>query len=155
MINRQFTLLFTLFVILSATAISLQAHTELLDAEPAAGDMLTIPPTAVRLTFNEALSPGSDLFLFTEGFQYVDDVTVTVPSDRPEQLIATFSTLPPETYTVQWTAVSEDGHTITGSYTFEVLPPAQSRTISTVMFVLVGVLIVSGILFVLRRSRMQ
>lgn len=96
------------------------AHTALVDAEPAPGARLPSPPAEVRLTFNETLQPGSTFAIFGEVFNEIEGVEPQVNPDAPEQMAATIPPLDPGTYTVQWVAVSDDGHKVKGSYSFSI-----------------------------------
>ena len=113
--------LLSLFTLLVTS--QLYAHAELIKAVPAAGELLTTAPESIQLTFNQPIGSGSDIFVFTEGFQYIDNIQIEQPQDSPSQLLATLPQLPPDEYTVQWTAVSEDGHAISGTYAFQIIPP--------------------------------
>jgi methionine-rich copper-binding protein CopC len=96
------------------------AHTELVSADPPSGAELSTAPSEIRLTFNEPIGPGSTLAIYGEHFEQVPGVSATVNRDDPEQMVATVPPLGPGTYTVQWAAEGEDGHEVTGSYSFSV-----------------------------------
>jgi methionine-rich copper-binding protein CopC len=115
-------------IALSAVALPgvAQAHPKLLAATPAA-NAAVVKPTAIKLTFSEALVgplSGIDLTMTgmpgmsdhqpmpIKGFKTVatgKDLTVTLP--RP---------LPAGSYELKWHAVASDQHRIEGSYTFTV-----------------------------------
>jgi methionine-rich copper-binding protein CopC len=97
------------------------AHTELDNTSPKANAVVTLAPSIIQLTFNEAPLPdGSQVALSdakgnaieTEAAQ-VDGATVTVlwPIDMPTGLI-----------TVNWRAVADDGHVVQGTYSFTYSP---------------------------------
>lgn len=111
------------FLCLFGSVSSALAHADLLQATPSAGEILPTSPPEIRLFFSEPLGEASTFTLLDEGFQTVTDIRVR--QDVPGQLVATLPILPPNTYTVQWTAVSVDGHTISGSYTFGVASPTS------------------------------
>ena len=70
------------------------------------------------LTFVESLAPTSGVVLLTTGFQTVPGI---VPQVEGNVIRATLEgPLAPGAYTVQWTAVSEDGASVQGSYQFGV-----------------------------------
>lgn len=107
---------------LTLTAISpVYAHAELVRQEPEPGAEMTVPPTEIRLTFNEPITADSTITLSTGQFQAVAGVIPQFDPQTPEQMVAPLPELAPGTYTVQWTAVSADGHPVTGSYTFTVV----------------------------------
>lgn len=114
-------LLSGLFLIPAAGTIF--AHAELIEAEPAPGTVLTSSPGEIRLTFNEPVATGSHAALYTADFQSVAGVESRLEPEAPEQLVAAVPELAPGVYSVQWTAVSADGHEISGSYAFSVGVP--------------------------------
>jgi methionine-rich copper-binding protein CopC len=98
------------------------AHAELLSSQPAAGSTVPAGLAALTLTFSEPLGPGSGLVVFASQFQTVAGVTSTVAGPVLSAAIA--PPLAQGTYTVQWTAVSTDGHPVQGTYQFAVSAPA-------------------------------
>jgi methionine-rich copper-binding protein CopC len=94
------------------------AHADLLTAVPAPGSHITYPLSEIRLTFSEPITPNSTILLFSESFEPVANLTAQVTESDPHTLSAAIPSLRPGNYTVQWTAVSTDGHTTSGSYTF-------------------------------------
>lgn len=96
------------------------AHAELVSAVPAPGAQLAAPPSEIRLTFSESLRSGSWFVVFGEDFAETPGLFPTVDPQRPTELAAAAPRLAPGRYTVQWTAVTEDGHETTGSYAFGV-----------------------------------
>lgn len=116
--NLVVTVLALLFVL--ATAAIVAAHAELVDAQPAPGATLPEAPTEIRLTFSEPVGAQSEILLFGHDFQAVDGVVAQVDPAHPEEIVATLPALAEDTYTVQWSATSDDGHEISGSYSFTV-----------------------------------
>jgi copper resistance protein C len=98
----------------SASAAS--AHATLESTSPRAGAVVQGPLTAVRLTFDEAV--GTPAFISVNGPQgrvdsgqtRVDDAVVSVGLK---------GSLPPGRYTVAFRVVSDDGHPVESSYTFQ------------------------------------
>jgi methionine-rich copper-binding protein CopC len=132
------------------------AHAALVDAVPAAGSTVDVPPSEVRLTFSETLVDGSQVALHGEQFRAVTNVTTIIAGSQMRGLLST--TLEPGTYTVEWTAVSLDTHTVSGSYPFTVGPraaavPNRTAIIAAVMSILAGGLAVL-IWYLNRRSRL-
>lgn len=99
------------------------AHAELVSSVPPPGAELRANalPDEIRLTFNEPLGGGSRIQLFAAGFQEVPGVEARVNPEAREQLFAPLPALEPGEYSVGWTAVSVDGHIVTGSYSFSVV----------------------------------
>jgi methionine-rich copper-binding protein CopC len=130
------------------------AHASLIAAEPPPGARLEQAPSVIHLTFNEPLAPGSSLALHTPDFRAVAGITTAVNPQAPEQLQATLPLLEAGVYTVQWEAVSPDGHTITGSYQFTVVPPAAAVAPSTLWpWLGLAAVISLSVLLVARRRR--
>jgi len=132
------------------------AHAELVDAVPAAGSTVDGPPSEIRLTFSETLVEGSHIALYGEQFRAVANVTTIIAGSQMRGLVST--TLEPGAYTVEWTAISLDGHTVSGSYPFTMRPrapaiPNSTAIIAAVVSVLTGGLAVL-IWYLNRRSRL-
>ncbi|GIK56826.1 MAG: hypothetical protein BroJett015_24890 [Chloroflexota bacterium] len=116
-----------LLYLLAVTAVA-HAHAELRTAVPAPGSIVTYSLAEIRLTFSEPITKESAILLFTEGFQPVTGIMAQVEPGNPHTLITTMPRLSPGDYTVQWTAVSTDGHPTSGSYTFRLARFALSPT---------------------------
>jgi methionine-rich copper-binding protein CopC len=107
----------------------LAAHPALRHSVPAAGDTLTAPPRALRLTFSEAIEASlSSIMLLGPG-----DETVRLSALRPDAAdpsVLTVSVMdsapPPGRYAVVWTVAGSDGHPVRGRFSFVLVssPPA-------------------------------
>ncbi|MEM7334113.1 MAG: copper resistance CopC family protein [Chloroflexota bacterium] len=153
---KQRMLLFIALFGLLISVQQLQAHAELLEAIPGPGEILIESPTQVLLTFDEPLKEGSDIFIFTSGFQYVEDITVSIGGSNDRQLIADLPPLAANEYNVQWSVISADGHAISGTYAFQV----QAKSASTDIFYwLIGVLMIGfgviGVVFWKNRGKYE
>ncbi|MGO1320251.1 MAG: copper resistance CopC family protein [Galactobacter sp.] len=114
---------------------SAAAHSQLINGDPRDGTAVKKAPAAITLTFNEELQdlPGSQsnqvVVLNRDG----DEVTTGDVKIDGTKLIRTLGTLPAGTYDVQWSALSADGHRISGdgNYAFTVTEgekaPAPSK----------------------------
>lgn len=102
------------------THIPASAHAELIAADPEPGAQLADSPQAIRLTFSEPIAARSRILLFDESFQPVEDLTAQFDQANPAEVYAPLPELEPGTYTVQWSAVAEDGHELEGAYSFSV-----------------------------------
>ena len=91
---------------------------------PAAGSTVDGSPSEIRLTFSEPLVEGSQIVLHGEQFRAVGAVTTIVAGSKMRGLVST--TLELGTYTVEWTAISLDTHTVSGSYPFTVSASAPA-----------------------------
>jgi methionine-rich copper-binding protein CopC len=106
-------------------ASSASAHDALESSTPAAGEVVTVDPTVVALTYSdELLTLGDDTSAFaiqvtdaSGGFHENGCVTV-------DGLVASTGVAlgEPGTYTATWQVVSSDGHPTSGSYTFDYQP---------------------------------
>jgi copper resistance protein C len=103
------------------------AHTELVEAQPAPGVRISGPVDTVRLVFAEPVVPELTEVAVTTtgdvalevGRAAVSGPSVVVPVGRPQ---------PAGSYVVAYRTVSSDGHVITGSFDFELERPAGSTT---------------------------
>jgi methionine-rich copper-binding protein CopC len=108
-----------------AGASSASAHNALESSTPAAGEVVTVDPTVIALTYSdELLTLGGDTSAFAiqltdasgafheNGCVVVDGLVASTGVALGE----------PGTYTATWQVVSSDGHPTSGSYTFEYQP---------------------------------
>lgn len=105
-----------LVLVLLSTA-SGQAHSQLVSSDPANGATLTVAPTSVTFTFDEALLPDLDTISIN------DASGQNVTSTRVEPVGSTLTTAWPTglvdgTYQVAYRIVSGDGHPVTGAISF-------------------------------------
>jgi copper resistance protein C len=98
------------------------AHALLVSASPAPGAQVPPQVGAIQLTFDQALIDGSGIVLYAADFQKVAGLQTSV--DGQVLTAALAGPLPAGVYTVQWFAVSPDGHPTQGSYQFGVRPAA-------------------------------
>ena len=133
-----------------------EAHAELLSAYPAPGDRLAATPVEIRLTFSERIGPGSHIQLFGPQFRPVAAVRSGLDPAAPELLRAIPPALAPDIYTVEWNAVSVDGHMVSGSYEFEVMAAPAQRVpawlLAAVLLLVAGV-VTGGTWGLARRRR--
>jgi len=100
------------------------AHAHLVTAAPGVDTILAGAPTNISLEFDEAVEPRFSGVVVTG----TDKVTAkTGPSElkagHRNVLIAPITdTLKPGKYTVEWHALSADGHKVKGSYAFTIKP---------------------------------
>jgi len=114
-ITRLFILLFMLVAVRPAAA-----HSDLVQAEPPPGAQLAESPAEIRLTFSEPVADNSRIDLLTDEFERIEGLVPQFNPEQPEQIYSPVPPLEPGVYTVQWAAVSDDGHEISGSYSFSV-----------------------------------
>lgn len=111
---------FLILFLLTGLARPVDAHTDLVQADPSPGAQLAESPSEIRLTFSEPVASDSRIELFTDEFQRIDGLVTQYNPAQPEQVYSPVPPLEPGVYTVQWAAVSSDGHEISGSYSFSV-----------------------------------
>lgn len=132
------------------------AHAELVAASPAPGEVLVASPELIWLQYSEPLRPGSKVTLFGTGFRAVAGVQAVLDLTEPTRLVATVPVLVPDDYTVQWTSVSVDGDTLSGSYTFRLQPANAAGRGRPSMACLLGLILaalVLGWLWLRQRNR--
>lgn len=122
----------TAFLVVATAALALAAgpafaHAKLLSEVPAAVDAATPAPapvslTELRLVFSEQLNLAFSKLKLTDaaGKEVALGALALDPQDDKTLLAPLTGTLPVGDYTVDWTAVSADGHKTTGTYTFKV-----------------------------------
>ncbi len=95
------------------------AHTELVSSNPAEGSMLTSAPTELVLTFTEPpLLEGSAISVKSDNAASVEASPVTLVGSElhaPWPQLITSGNI-----TVDWRAVADDGHVVTGALTFSI-----------------------------------
>ena len=116
----------TLASVLMSPATPAQAHAVLLRADPSDGAVLALPPSAVRLAFNEPIDVvGAGLRVFAADGTRVDlgraPTRPDVDSDDRTVLAAALpEDLPDGGYVVAWRVRSADGHAVAGTLRFTV-----------------------------------
>ena len=116
-----------LAMILTAGALLLPAgealaHAQLLKADPAVGGVAASPPTQIWLKFNEPIRvpPSAVRLTWPDGHQQVIKALTRDPH-TPAAVIAPLpGRLGPGRYTVEWRALSPDGHNTRGTFRFDV-----------------------------------
>lgn len=98
---------------------TVQAHSELIRAEPGPGERV-VAPEVIRLRFSTQVTEETAVLLFADGFQQVAGVVAQLDGASRQEVVVPLPPLSPGVYTVQWTAVAVDGHGLSGSYMFEV-----------------------------------
>lgn len=114
-------------LVLAAPAAS--AHNEVVSTEPAAKAELTVAPTEVVLHFAEPPVPGGTAIAVKDpqGRSVVAGAAALSGSDAT---VALEPLTVAGTYTVSYRSVSDDGHTIGGTYTFTLALPSPSGSAS-------------------------
>jgi len=103
------------------------AHASLVRESPSYKQRLEQAPRAIVLRFDQSVDalPHAIVVLDARGKDLVRRVRA-VPDER--KLVASLPRLPRGPYTVRWEAMSNDGHVVSGVYTFGVRVPAPVVT---------------------------
>ena len=101
------------------------AHAKLLSEVPAAADAATAaaaaPVTELRLSFSEALNAAFSKVAIVDAAGAAHEATFALDAADAKVLVVTFAApLAAGEYTVNWAAVSDDGHKVAGSYKLNV-----------------------------------
>ena len=102
------------------------AHAKLLSEVPAAADTAgaadsAAPVSELRLAFSEAINVAFSKVEVVDAAAQATAGTVALDAADSKVLIVTLAApLAAGAYTVNWTAVSDDGHKMTGTYTLNV-----------------------------------
>ena len=97
------------------------AHTQLVASIPGDGQVVTPAPTALRLTFNEALEPAfSRVEITGADGQAVTAGKLRVAADDKHSAIVPVPAMPPGRYQISWSAMGRDGHRMKGEFSFSV-----------------------------------
>lgn len=97
------------------------AHPQLHASDPAAG-AITTSPKQIRITFNEAVIPnfsGIEIKNKTGRMIAVGKSQID-PANKKLLVVPVKEELAPGEYRIDWHAVSDDTHRVTGAYSFSV-----------------------------------
>ena len=127
--TRQFISLLFAGITLPITALAVQAHAALESSYPAPDSILTSVPTHVSLTFEEQLSKvtGANVLRVQNGSgEEVSEGSTLVAGGKIERGL--LRSLNPDTYTVLYRVLSQDGHVVSGSYNFKISEELSLKT---------------------------
>jgi methionine-rich copper-binding protein CopC len=102
------------------------AHAELISATPAPGSSVATL-TEIRLVFSEPVGTESQIELLQD-FVTVAELQPAIDPNDATVLRTAVPPLPEGVYTVQWTIISADGHSISGSYSLGINSTPQPVT---------------------------
>ncbi|MEM8863765.1 MAG: copper resistance CopC family protein [Chloroflexota bacterium] len=103
------------------------AHADLVTANPAPGEVLSAPPSEILLIFNEPIGAGSTFTIFDKSFGQIPVIVETSSENQTEIIGRNVEISEAGVYTVQWLVISQDGHSIDGSYSFAVDPNSRGE----------------------------
>lgn len=114
-----------------ATAAPASAHPYLLSSDPAAGAVLSTAPERIDITYTEGLDRSycRVVLIAPDGTRIP---TRQVSAGQPTELavVAQRALTAQGTYDVAWTAVGDDGHTVTGDFGFSVGHPSANPALA-------------------------
>lgn len=113
-----------IWLVLAAGVNIVAAHSELVESNPANGDILDEPPEQVRLKFTEELGAGSSVGVFDPKGQQLDDGNGGLDLndlDHKTMVVILPESLANGKYIVRWKAVSaEDDDATNGTFAFNI-----------------------------------
>ena len=109
------------FIILFAACGSIQAHTSLVSSLPENNQVIIQVPQQLELHFGD---PVNLMRVELRGESVRQDLDISANLSASDQAFAAFPpNLPEGRYTMRWTALSQDGHSITGALSFTLASP--------------------------------
>ena len=104
-----------------AHTVPVQAHAQLVKAEPARRAALDKAPAQVRLWFNEEIEGAyTSLSVLGANKKPVTDAKPKVVPDDPKSVVLPLPDLKPGKYTVKFRVLSVDGHIVDESFNYKV-----------------------------------
>lgn len=108
-----------LLLTLSAFAMPAHAHSTKMGTMPADGSSIETVPASLMISFDRPARLTRVRMTHTQG-----EVSHSDRLDVPKEMSASITLTPefygPGTYTVEWRAISDDGHPINGAFSFDV-----------------------------------
>lgn len=101
------------------------AHTGLESAVPADGETVTSALDELILTFETPIEPLSEIKVVNEEDSEMELADIEIKENTLTGKLS--NPLPNGTYTVNWTIVGEDGHTVSNEYAFTVNSPVETE----------------------------
>jgi methionine-rich copper-binding protein CopC len=123
MMKRVLPLILVFLLLLPGAAL---AHSRLEQSVPASDSVLDNSPSVIEMTFNTKIEKLSSFKLLDENGEQVETERTEVDNDTLSGKVK--EPLGNGTYTVDWTIIGADGHTINGSYAFTVNAAVQEET---------------------------
>ena len=121
-------LLILLLVSIPSTVL---AHAKLVRSQPKPNDTTSPAPKLVELWFSEPLEPGLNTIEVKDAAGKRVDRGEVALSDETKKAQVELQELAPDTYTVNWKALSADQHAMRGSFTFTVSAPSGGSATAT------------------------
>lgn len=100
------------------------AHSKLESSVPGQDASITASPERIELTFNTKIEKLSNFKVLNAAGEEMDTERAEVNGETMSGAVP--SVLPNGIYTVKWTIIGADGHSVEGNYTFTVEAPAPA-----------------------------
>ncbi|WP_028776926.1 copper resistance CopC/CopD family protein [Shimazuella kribbensis] len=100
------------------TPVQVFAHAYLLDSTPAQGETVQQTPNEVHLHFSEQVNADMVTITITNSGRQSIPVDVHLAPTDPSRVIISLPNLSKGTYQVKWSILSEDGHPVSGDFSF-------------------------------------
>lgn len=128
-----FAALFLLSTSFVVAAVPASAHADLVSTDPADGAVLQSAPESITLNFNSKILEGLAELAVTNS---VGELVTGIVAESAQTTTTALwpADLPGDTYKVAYRIVSEDGHPITGAFSFS-YPASETTTPSESAFV--------------------
>ena len=124
--TRYFSVLVLALLATTALVVPAQAHAELKSSNPASGAALDAPPKHVELVFSEAVQlPDGDAVTITGPDGAKLPVTQVHALDNTITATVDATAAKSGAHTITWSAKSDDGDTVTGTFAFTMTVAAQ------------------------------
>ncbi|MER2120341.1 MAG: copper resistance protein CopC [Solibacillus sp.] len=118
-------LLFALAAIFLLFVPRVHAHTHLESTNPAEGETVKENIQKVDLGFGGKIEEGSTFKVIASDGKEMAIHSISINEGVLSGIM--LDPLPNDTYTVEWDSISEDGHPLTGSFTFKVNAPKTNK----------------------------
>lgn len=109
--------LFAFLILLLIMPLSVNAHAGLSSSTPMEGEALDVSPEEIRFQFDSAIQQGAMTIVDESG----SEIALSDVSPEEMELVGQLEDeLPNGTYVVDWSVISQDGHEVAGTLTFNV-----------------------------------
>jgi len=116
-LKRLFIALLLGFVPSLVSVSSAAAHTDVVSTSPADGSVTEVPPAFISITFSEPPITAGAAVVLTDAAGNEFPVG-EVAFDGAKVSVASAPDLPPNEYLVTWRVSAQDGHVLTGEFSF-------------------------------------
>lgn len=121
------TILLSILAALFLAAPNAAAHTYLDTTNPEDGAVVTETLQSIELTYAGKVEVGSTFKVMSSNGEEIETVSMDLVDGV---LTGTFDTpLPNDDYTVEWNSISEDGHPLSGQFSFTVDAPVAEEPV--------------------------